>query len=269
MTAPKRGTIPIDSVVEEFFVRTALDDNHVLHLATLYEGGAKLPAVIVARERNRLIDGRHRLAALKLLDKKSIDVEWDEETDDGVLIARALRANIGGSLPPTNADISYAMTQMIAAGLTYSVIMKDFSSVWPPAVIRKYYAEAATSIRSKAVIKAKEAVLNGMTVGEAAMTFKVKLDVLKSAIAGKKVRKSGTSEYKRQLSSIFRSRGGSMGGVMKRLLRQYEDGEMTYGSLQQVLDYADTCCKNTTDSVRGWRKRFAAMHEGQKKTNVA
>jgi len=124
----KRAHIPTASVKEDFYVRQHTNDDHVIHLAGLIRDGVKLPPILVTRE-DVVIDGRHRLHAHRLCDKAGIEVEYVDDTDKGSIIAHALRANVGGSLPPTNADIIYAITQMIETGMPGSVITKQFQSV--------------------------------------------------------------------------------------------------------------------------------------------
>lgn len=262
----KRGTIPLDSVTEEFYVRTRLNDDHVLHLASLYEAGTKLPPIKVSTERNRIIDGRHRVAALRLLEKKAVDVEWDDEKDNGMLLAHALLANIGGSLPPSNADIVYAIQQMIEAGMVRSIVMKQFTEFWPPAVVRRYISDAESALAKARITKAKTAVVdNGMTVNEAAMTFNIKLDVLKNALTGSKKRKSTAGEIKAGLTSIFKSRGSSMGQVMRRVQQKLEDGELSPNQVGGILEHLEKCCQSTMYSARDWRKRFeASIRQGKK-----
>lgn len=263
--ANKRGTIPIDDVTEEFFVRVSLSDDHVLHLAGLYDGGTKLPPILVTREHNKVIDGRHRLAALRLLNKKSVEVEWDEETDSGELIARGLRANIGGALPPTNADIVYAIQQMMEVGMVNSAISKKLSDRWPPAVVRRYIAEAQSRIGVQQMNKAKHAVVeSGMTIGEAALAYKVKVDNLKSALIGKKKVRNSTGAIKSQLANIFRSRGGSLGQVMRKIQQQYEDGDISWASVESILTYSENAATSTLATVRDWRKRLEAKSKAKK-----
>lgn len=264
--AGKYATVPIDSISEEFFVRTRLNDDHVLHLASLYEAGSKLPALLVARTdglTHPVVDGRHRLAALKLLNKKSADVEWMDEVNKGALLIRALENNVGGSLPPSNADIIYSIQQMIESGMVPSAIQKQLAekTKWPPSVLRRYITDALSNIHKSKLVKAKEAVLNqGMTVGEAAMAFKLKLDTLKGSLQGKAKRKSGVAEFKGALTNIFRSRGGSMGAVMKKVQIRLEDGDISWNAVEQILDHCESCCKNTALSVRDWRRRLEAKN---------
>lgn len=257
MSQVKRGTVAISSITEQFFVRQHLNNDHVNFLAGLYEAGAKLPPIIVSRNESILIEGRHRLAALRQLGKKSVDVEWTDVTDKGELLAMALSYNIGGALPPSNGDIIYSMQQMLESGMTNSQIIKHFSQAWPPAVVRRYVADAQSNLTKDRVVKAKQAVIEGnMSVGEAALLYKLKLDTLKNAMSGSRKKRSNTAEIKGALTGIFRSRGASMGQLMRKLQTRYEDGELSWKAIDDVLEHAEQCVKSTSNSVRDWRKRF-------------
>lgn len=266
MAGVKYGTIPLDRLKDEFFVRQRLDDDHVLHLATLYEAGVKLPAVQITRS-DAIIDGRHRVAALRMLDRTDVDVEWVDEADRGIILCQALKANTGGSLPPSNSDIVYAISQMLDAGMQNSVVTKHLSPVWPPAVIRRFLSDAASLITQQRIRDAKQAVVEGgLTVADAAAKFKIKTDALKAAITGTKRRKTATSDFKAALTTIFRSRGGKTGAVLRKLTQSYDDGDLSWAQVVDVLEHAEGLVKTANHAVRDWRKRFEA--KGKKRAAV-
>lgn len=255
----KYATININEIKESFFVRHRLNQDHAIQLSMLYDNGTKLPRLLVTSE-NELIDGRHRLAALRSLDKKSVEVEYAPDADRATHLVHALQANLGGALPPSNADIIYAITQMLENGMVGSAIIKHFSNIWPPAVARRYYFDAQANLTKRRVNAAKDAVLEGKTVQEAATTHKIKIDTLKAAIGGnRKKRKTDTTEIKGTITSIFRSRGSSLGHIARALTQKFEDGEISWKTAVAILDHYDRCVKNTADSARDLRKRLEAM----------
>lgn len=259
MQMAKRGTIGIDKLTENFFVRSGLNDDHVIHLASLYEGGTKLPPIKITRENNIIVDGRHRIAALRLLDKKAVDVEWIDKSDKVDLLVDALRSNIGGPLPPTNADITFTIRQMLEHGATQSLIMKELSNNWPPAVVRRFYSDAQSALTKERVMKAKTAIIErNMTVLEAAAEFKIKPDILKAAMMSSKKKRASSAEIKGLLTTIFRSRGASMGMAMRKVLRQLEDGDLSWKSVEQILQHLEKCTKSTVQSARDWERRLLA-----------
>jgi hypothetical protein len=258
-TQRKRGTIGIDKIHEEFFVRTHMNHDHVTHLKGLYEAGVKLPPLIVTEAENKLIEGRHRLAALKALDRKAVEVEWEPETDSGKLLTLALTSNVGGALPPSNADITYAISQMLESGMTHSEVIRNLSKSWPPAVIRGYLQNAASNLTKERVVKAKHAVIEqGLSVNEAALQFKLKPDTLKAELQGKRKKRTSTAEVKGTLTNIFKSRGSSMGAMMRKLAVRYDDGDLSWKQVEDVLEHLERCVRSTQTSVRDWRKRLEA-----------
>lgn len=264
----KRGTISTDTILEDFFVRVHLNDAHVQHLMVLYAAGTKLPPLLISTDRNRLIDGRHRLAALKALGKKAVEVEWDEASNDGDLLIHALQANIGGALPPTNADVIHAMTQMLESGVTRSTIIKEFTNKWPPSVVRKYIDDAQSNISALRLTKAKAAVIEGeKTVGESALFYNVKLEALKTALAGKRKRKVGVGEFKAIITTTFRSRGGTIAQLMRKVQQKFEDGDLNWKNVDEILSHYERICGETVRSAQDWRKRIEA--KSGKKSHVA
>lgn len=264
----KRGTISVSAISEDFYIRKALDEDHVIQLSLLYENGVKLPPVLVSESGNRLIDGRHRLAALRLLDKKTVDVEWTNENELGPLLVLGLQANIGGALPPTNSDIVNAMKQMLETGMQHSVVQKHFAATWPPAVTRKYLNDARWAINRDRITSAKAAILEkNMTVAEAAALFGVKMDTLKDAIQGKKgIRKSNAATFKASLTTIFKSRGTAMGALIRKVQALYEDGDISWNAVSDLLEHCETANKSSSRTIEDWRRRFEAMAKKAKKS---
>lgn len=260
MAAIQRATVNTEVITERFYVRESLNDDHVIHLASLIEGGTKLPPIRVT-EGHELIDGRHRLAAVKMLGRNTIEVAYENENDPARLIAQALRANLGGALPPTNGDISYALRQMLEAGMTGAAIQREFSQVWPPAVVRSYLETARSALNNDKVRKAKAAVLDrDMTINEAAAEYGVDVTTLKNAISpGGRKKRTGAREFKSNLTNIFRSRGASMSMTMRKVKRQLEDGDLSWSAVEDILEHLDRCAHATTNSAKEWVARLKAV----------
>jgi len=258
--APRHCTVSIDSIVEKFFVRQSLNDDHVLHLASLYEGGVAIAPIKVTRG-HEVIDGRHRLAALRLLDRKGVDVIYSDETSQSALIVEAVKANLGGSLPATNKDITHSMKQMLEQGMTQVSIIREFSTVWPASVVRRYLADAQTYVRKERIIKAKTLVLEeNITVKAAAEMFGLKTEQLKEAMTpDRSKRRSNSAEFKGALTSIFRSRGGSMANIMKNVQRKYQDGDIGEKSVEEIIEHLEKCTKATVSSAKDWAARLRAV----------
>jgi hypothetical protein len=252
------STIPIENIRETFFVRQKLDDQHVEQLRKLYEADAKLPALRVTPT-FVLIDGRHRLHALRTLERKAVTVEVVDEQPRADLIALALLSNIGGALPPAYGDIIHSIEQMLEAGMQHSVIQKYLATKWPVAVTRRYLADALSRLREARLIKAVHAVTDdGKTIAEACLALGVKQDALRAVISGKRKRRSTTAEFKGSLTTIFRSRGAKMGALMRKVLHAYEEGQLSKDGVQQIIDHLTGLGKQTSRSIRDLQNRFDA-----------
>src|SRR6266850_7024695 len=95
---------PVEVLLEQlkvdFFVRKKLNDDRVMQLALLYEAGTELPPIEINWDK-QVIDGRHRKAALEMLGRKTALCHDIGQKALGESIVLALRANVGGALPPT------------------------------------------------------------------------------------------------------------------------------------------------------------------------
>lgn len=263
-TPARYGSVNLDAIRETFYVRTRLDLDHVQQLADLYKAGAKLPALKVT-DSGVLVDGRHRLHALRLLGWKAASVEYVADKEVGELIGDALLSNVGGALPPTHTDITSSLGQMIESGLANSVIMKRLTVKWPHAVAKRYLDDAHSNLSKERVIRAMRAVTEeGKTVAEAALLHKVKLDALKLALGGKKRRKTTVAEFKGALEVIVRSRGQKIGALLRKAQAEYEEGQLTKKQLEELVDQAELSTKRAMASIQDWHKRLAAAARAEK-----
>src|SRR6266496_1923417 len=109
--------IALAELKETIFVRRIQNDAHVAHLKTLYDEGINLPPIEVTRDSKTLVEGRHRVAAARELGWPELPVKWVAELSPAELTARALKANMGGALPPTNDDITFAIGRLLDNGV--------------------------------------------------------------------------------------------------------------------------------------------------------
>ena len=251
----------LDTLKTSFFVRQALSEEHALTLAVLYEGGAELPPLLVTNDLE-IVDGRHRYEALQIAGRKTGEVIFTEETDRAVLLARALRANLGGALPPTKKDIAFAIKQMLNAGMAASEIKKQFSDVFPPSVVRHYLSAATDNIKRDKVARAVSSVVNtGLSVPEAARLQGIDPSDVKIAIKGSAKRHKTGSEFKGTLTSSFKSRSLVIAGTLKRVLEAYEDGDIREKQVEELFTHIDGLLKTNAKALAQWKERFKAMKE--------
>src|SRR5690242_19914310 len=100
--------IHVNQITVPFFVRNDRTDDRTLYFAELYEAGKALPPLLVTED-YRLIDGRHRLEALKLLNVELVEaLIFRGQHSEAELIAEAFNANVSDApQPPTPKDCIY------------------------------------------------------------------------------------------------------------------------------------------------------------------
>jgi ParB-like chromosome segregation protein Spo0J len=82
------------------------------HVRLLAESGARLPAIIVQRGTNRVIDGAHRVRAAQLRGEDTVEVRFFDG-DDKEAFVLAVRANIEHGLLLSLADRKAAATRIL------------------------------------------------------------------------------------------------------------------------------------------------------------
>jgi ParB-like chromosome segregation protein Spo0J len=106
----KRAKIPIDSLLPANSPRShGEDDEHIQRLA---ETEAELPPILVQQGTMRVIDGMHRLRAVILNGRRSIEVEFFDGGDEEAFI-RAVEQNVAHVLPLTLADRKEAVARIL------------------------------------------------------------------------------------------------------------------------------------------------------------
>jgi ParB-like chromosome segregation protein Spo0J len=123
----KQVTLDLSEIKETFVIRLGLNQAHLDHLRTLVESGVKLPPLLIS-ENKELVDGRHRLAVYRSLGHTTVKCVVEKFTSASDKITRALECNVGGSLPPTEADITHTMQVLLATSATRRQIIDLISS---------------------------------------------------------------------------------------------------------------------------------------------
>lgn len=255
--APKTVNVSIESLQKTFYVRKQLNQDHVLHLAELYDNGVELPP-IQATKTGIIIDGRHRVEALDMLGRKGVDVQYVEELDEAELIFRAMRANVGGSLPPNSADINYTIRQLLELNVTITKIADQLP--FPASLVRRHITNVKTQLRREKQIKAVRDVTDkGMTVIEAANQYGVDPAAVKDIITGNRRKRASVAELKSGLTSAYRGRSRALANVFVSMRTKYENGELPASKVDEVFDHAESLHKQAAKTMKDWRDRFAAL----------
>lgn len=253
----QRATISMSALKETFFVRKQTDTEHVLHLAELYEAGEKLPPLLTTREGD-IVDGRHRYRALDLIGRKVVEVEYVTEVERGELLIRALKANTGGSLPPTREDINYTIRQLLEAGVTHSVIVERLP--FPASLVRKHLASVKSGLNRDRQMKAiRDVNDHGMTVVQAAEANNVDPDAVREIISGNRRKKTSVAEINAGVTNAYRGRSRVLANIFTRTLKLYEDGDLTTAKVNEVFTHVEKAHKQAAKTVNDWVKRFEAL----------
>lgn len=115
-------TMPLAKLVEDFSIypRHAVDDGNVSSLANALKSGATLPAIVVEKKSNRIVDGWHRARAYRrvLGPEAAVDVEEIEYPSEGELLKDAVRRNSAHGRKLDTIDQVRAMTLCQERGIS-------------------------------------------------------------------------------------------------------------------------------------------------------
>jgi hypothetical protein len=259
--------IPIDSIQATFFVRKALDEDRVVQLSLLIEGGTALPPIRVTDDR-QLIDGRHRVEAYRLSGWTTIPAIIEPRRDKGELIADAFASNCGGSVPPTRADILFTIQQLLQQGWGRGRIIKALP--FPKSVSERYIDDTQSKIRqsqiNQAIIDIRD---RGFTLAQAAANRGLTEEAIKAKMNAKGKRIAGSEEYKGNMSTRFRSLSRTNAALFQKLLTAYEDGEINIDYVRDVMNHCQTLHAQSLRSFESWRTRLSSVLDSERKLSKA
>lgn len=269
MAKSKPILIEVSRIKNIFDVRRALNEERVLALAELIQGGVELPPidVIIYTDSFAFVDGRHRAAAYQLLDKPEILANVVERKDPAKMFSQALLSNWGGALPPTVSDIRHTVRRMLESGATHVTVRKELSFM-PLYQINKYIDDSKSQMKKVRLRNALDSIAEGLRPSEAADKFDVDIESIKAAISGIK-RKFGTgdvgieAEHKVYIKGQMKS---ATTGITKRLehLFHYVDAaEVRPGTVVKIIDEWEGVLRKTLARIPDWRQRLDAItHNG-------
>lgn len=249
--------LPIEQVLVAFYVRKQADEDRVIYFAELYDNGAEIPPIEVTVD-NKLVDGRHRLMAQEFLERKEIACEIVESKETALLIQDAFTANLGGSKPPTRYDIEHTARLLLEEGMKPIRIIEFYSGHIPKSLARRYVDNARLHLKRDKIRYAREAVINGATVREAAEKHGIDLDELKNEIAGNKKRKKkgNTKDIKGGLTTLFRSNSQRWSAQMGKLRDMYEDDQLDSTEVTDVINHLEHLLKQAQRTFNNNKDRL-------------
>ena len=253
----------LNELKETFFVRVGLNPSRVQHFAELLISGVELPPLLVAKDTNDVVDGRHRKTAHEEVGDTIVSCEIQKFESRAEMILEALRRNVGGSLPPERADINHTMEILLADGVSRKEIIARMSDLvgFPPKLIRLHLDEVQSSIGAARLSRAVKAVMNeGKTVPEAAAEFGVKLETLQKQIEPKAdKRATNISHLKSWFGGRFGSLNMSNAQNLSNLLKDLKDGVVSEVDAKGVLEHVGKLIARQAKTYDDWNKRFNAQ----------
>jgi hypothetical protein len=253
-------TIPIKNLKVNLFVRQGLDQNRVIFLGELLEGGTELPPIKITSD-FILIDGRHRIEAYDLIGRTEIKAEIvsdvRNETD---LITMAYLANVGGALPPTKEDTEHTILLLLERNVAVKQIGERLGL--PASVARKYINEVRSRAARLKLQKAAAGVTEGgLTVAKAAEQYEVEPEKLKEHLSGtRRKSKNGVEEIQRCITGAYKSLSMRNSSLIRTLINKYEDGDVTEKQVREIFEHLDDVHKRAARVIMDWKNRFESAN---------
>lgn len=256
--------VDLAEIKNNLFVRQKLDDDHVMYLAGLIEGGKEIEPIELDQDMG-MIDGRHRKEAYELCGVKKTKAKILSFASELEKIAYAFKANTNGPKPPTPADIEHTIQLMIEQGIAVKS-MGEFLSL-PTIMVRKYANVVTSRISRTKLIAAAEAVTEGgLTVNIASQKYGVDLTRLKEHLSGNKKRKNsanGVDELNRRLTANYKNVSMKNAAYFKRLIEQYDDGDVTERQIKVIIQHLESLQKKSARSFSDWKERIEAKFKNR------
>lgn len=230
--------VAVNDLKLDFFVRTTLNDDRVIQMALMYEsdGLKALPPLLVTKD-YKIIDGRHRLEGLKMFGAKNAPIEIDPETDPIKLYQKAIDANLGGSLPPSTADIQSNMQSMIKNGMKSTEIKTWWSTRIGTASANKNYGYASSHLTASKLIQAISAITNeGLTVLQSAQKFGVDVGSIQDKLNGRNKKLSNSVKVVNELTNKAEGLNRSIGKTFSHLMTDLTRGEADPLEVRKYID---------------------------------
>jgi DNA-binding transcriptional MerR regulator len=252
-------TIALKDLKTNLFVRSRLDQDWAIHLGELLDAGEKLKPIEINQE-NVVIDGRHRIEAHELNNLTEIEYTVTHTKDENDLIARAYRANLGGSLPPRAEDTEHTIRLLLQREEPIKTIAEMLGL--PPSITRRYAAIVRSKDERAKVHRAVMAVTEGgLNAAQAAEQHGADVEKVREALGGKsKKHKRGIEEMQRALTQQFKSNSQKIAALMRSVFEKYEDGDVSARHVGDIIDHIDNLLKRSNRNLADWKKRFAASN---------
>ncbi len=253
--------VPIKKLKKDIYVRVKRDEERVYYFFGLIVDGKKVPPIKITED-FKIIDGRHRVEAHEEAEKEEIEAEIVKIKDKRDFIVQAYKANLGGSLPPTQEDTEHTIKMLLEQGVSRKKIRNLLDL--PSNLGSKYVDNVASKLkRRKLQAAADDVTNNNLTVTKAAEKHGLKPENLKSFLSGKKKKKNqgGISEMKANFTTRYRGLGAKNGKDLSEIRRRLEDADISLDEAQQVLNKLKILHSKSFKTIQDWEDRFKSAYE--------
>lgn len=258
MKLVRKSTVDISTLKTTFFVRAALDQERVLQFAMLKEAGVKFPPIVIDEDGN-IIDGRHRYEAELFLSATHVDVEVRSFNSEIDKIEFAFKSNTGGSLPPTDKDLTHVVKML----LDKNVAQKKVAEITglPFVICKKLIDKIRRDDKSLKLNRAmRDLSVGSITLERAAEIHNVNPEDLRKKVGGKGKKLSEHDAFMRAFKKSNRSAGAKFGAHMKKLSELIELGEVNAEDVKKILARAEANLGQNRRSIEQWRARFGQVN---------
>ncbi len=258
-------TVVVLRVIRElkttFFVRRSLDEEHALRLAELLENGTELPPILITPT-GEVIDGRHRMEAHELTNRKEIRCRIVNVQEVSAIIAMGYKANTGGSLPPKKEDTEHTIELLLLRKVPKRRIAELLEL--PMGLASKYVNQVEFRLSQARLRQALRDVSDGVTVEVAAKKNDVEVKALRQAISGRTRKISTITELKKLATSQFRSNGANVRSLLKKAEEEFNDGNLSAKELNTLITYIEKALTRSRRLVDDWKNRITAKQPSKK-----
>jgi len=254
--------VAVSELKDSFYVRVSLNQDHVLYLMGLIDGGVDVGPIRITEDL-RIIDGRHRAEAYNHLGIPMIKAIVESDGSALTLIGKAIGANVGGALPPTRRDLQHAIAHLVKQGIGRDKITEELSQFLPKSFIRVAYQQAVSDIHRQRIRKAIQILSEnpGLTIKKVGELVGVEPKFIQDAITKVKEHDSNgkwLSSIKQGLSSRYTHFNKSNGKLVQKIFRDFDDGEISEKELSGAVGYLGQLITNQNRIWQDWDKRWKA-----------
>lgn len=246
------------------YVRAQLGEERMRFFADLYtsSGSSTVPPIVITTD-NKLVDGRHRMAALKYLGETGCVCDIIECKDNFELTIAAMKANVGGSKDLTMADVRQSIMRLLCEGYSQKKITAQLP--FPKEMCRKYVKEGFTMLKQqKTTLAVREVQTKHATLAEAAHRYHLQQRVIQNAVARAERKEvegelSNVGAVKGHITSRYGNLSKSMGGYFRRLVERYSAGDFTEAQMRDIMAHVLHQARGHLGAMNDWNDRFDVM----------